>query len=250
MPVVASGSGGFLDLDLLRLGPSSLGDFDPQDTFRHGGLDLRVPRFAAVGGPSRNRGRGLLKACRSGWEGVIAKKGTVRMSPGERVIGSNSSASKNRNSSLVVTRIREGIESALEHCCWAFIGGEGSCMPARSGPGFDNDMLQRLGRQLARLETPNCPYGDEQVGGHGVHWSSQRSSLKSASLSGRGNTNCATLDSSACGTTRDRKRSCGKANVCSQRTSASIATHRRHLREWHGVPLQRLRPRQLPRLPA
>jgi hypothetical protein len=251
MPVVASWSGGFLDLDLLRLGPSRLGDFDPQDTFRHGGLDLRVPRFAAVDGPSRNRGRGLLS------------KGVP-----ERMGGCNR---KKRDSVYVSRRTRDLLKFKCQQEQEFVIGGykdpggnrigfgalllgfyrRGRLMYAgKVGTGFDHDMLQRAGRKLARLEMPNSPFGDEQVGGYGVHWSSQSSSLKSASLSGRGSTNCATLDSSACGTTRDRKRSCGKANVCSQRTSASIATHRRHLREWHGVPLQRLRPRQLPRLPA
>ena len=52
------------------------------------------------------------EACRRRWEGVMAKNGDRCTSPGERAIGSNSSAAKNRSSLSAVTRIRAGSGSA------------------------------------------------------------------------------------------------------------------------------------------
>jgi bifunctional non-homologous end joining protein LigD len=110
------------------------------------------------------------KACRNRWEGVIAKKG---------------------DSVYVSRRTRDWLKFKCRHEQEFVIGGytdprgkrvgvgalllgfyrRGKLMYAgKVGTGFDNDMLQRLGRQLARLETPNCPYGDEWVRGRGVHW--------------------------------------------------------------------------------
>jgi hypothetical protein len=158
MPVVASWSGGFLDLDLLRLGPSRLGDFDPQDTFRHGGLDLRVPRFAAVDGPSRNRGRGLLS------------KGVP-----ERMGGCNR---KKRDSVYVSRRTRDWLKFKCQQeqefviggytdpggnrigfgaLLLGFVGGEGSCMPARSGPGSIMTCYSARAESLHDLRCPTAP---------------------------------------------------------------------------------------------
>jgi hypothetical protein len=124
----------------------------------------------------------------------------------------------------------------------------GCVVAGKVGTGFDNEMLQRLGRKLARLETPNSPFSDDCVLQRGVHW--VRPPLKSASPSGRRTINCAIPASSACGKINDRRRSRGKPNVRSWRASASIATHRGLLRVRHGAPPQRPRPRRLPRPPA
>jgi bifunctional non-homologous end joining protein LigD len=110
------------------------------------------------------------KACRSGWEGVMAKNG---------------------NSAYVSGRTRDW----LKFKCWQeqefVIGGytdprgnrtgfgalllgfyrEGRLMYAgKVGTGFDHDTLKRLGRMLAQLESPNCPFAEDGMPRRGVHW--------------------------------------------------------------------------------
>lgn len=57
------------------------------------------------------------RACANDGKVSSQKMRTACTCPGERAIGSNSSASKNRSSSSAVTPIHEGVAAGLEHCC-------------------------------------------------------------------------------------------------------------------------------------
>jgi hypothetical protein len=89
------------------------------------------------------------------------------------------------------------------------------------GTGFDHDMLQRPGRKLARLEMPNSPFGDEQVGGHGVHWVKPKLVAQIGFTEWTGE-HCATLDSSACGTTKDARGRAGRL-TCAHSVQAHLS---------------------------
>jgi bifunctional non-homologous end joining protein LigD len=110
------------------------------------------------------------KACRSGWEGVIAKNGdSVYVSRRTRdwlkfkcrqeqefVIGGYTDPRGNRIGfgALLLGFSRRG---RLRYA-------------GKVGTGFDHDTLQRLGRKLAQLQTSICPFGDEGMPRRGVHW--------------------------------------------------------------------------------
>jgi bifunctional non-homologous end joining protein LigD len=110
------------------------------------------------------------KACRSGWEGVIAKNGdSVYVSSRTRdwlkfkclqeqefVIGGYTDPRGNRI----------GFGALL----LGFYRRRKLMYAGKVGTGFDHDTLQRLDRTLAQLETSTCPFDDEGVPRRGVHW--------------------------------------------------------------------------------
>jgi bifunctional non-homologous end joining protein LigD len=111
-----------------------------------------------------------LKACRSGWEGVIAK---------------------NADSAYVSSRTRDWLKFKCRQEQEFIIGGytdprgartnfgalllgfyrKGELMYAgKVGTGFNSETLDRLGRKLAQLEEPDCPFSEEGLPRRGVHW--------------------------------------------------------------------------------
>jgi bifunctional non-homologous end joining protein LigD len=110
------------------------------------------------------------EACRRRWEGVIAK---------------------NEDSVYVSKRSRDWLKFKCRQEQEFVIGGytdphgkrvgfgallvgyyhHGKLMYAgKVGTGFDTATLQRLGRQLAQLETPTCPFEGNGLPRRGVHW--------------------------------------------------------------------------------
>ena len=110
------------------------------------------------------------KACRNGWEGVIAKNG---------------------DSAYVSRRTRDWLKFKCSHEQEFVIGGytepQGSRIgfgalllgyyrgrkfvyAGKVGTGFDNDTLRRLSRKLTKLETPSSPFEDDGLPRDGVHW--------------------------------------------------------------------------------
>lgn len=110
------------------------------------------------------------KACRSGWEGVIAKNGdSVYVSRRSRdwlkfkcvkeqefVIGGYTDPHGNRI----------GFGALL----LGFCRGGKLIYAGKVGTGFDHAMLQRLGKMLAALRTPVSPFDDQILPRSGVHW--------------------------------------------------------------------------------
>jgi DNA ligase D-like protein (predicted ligase) len=110
------------------------------------------------------------KACRSGWEGVIAKNGnSVYLSRRSRdwlkfkcikeqefVIGGYTDPHGNRI----------GFGALLV----GFYRGGELIYAGKVGTGFDHAMLQRLGKTLAALRTPVSPFAGQILPRSGVHW--------------------------------------------------------------------------------
>ena len=109
------------------------------------------------------------KACRSGWEGIIAKNGdSVYVSRRTR---DWLKFKCRQEQEFVIAGYTEphGKRIGFGALLLGFYQ-KGKLMYAgKVGTGFDHDTLQRLGRKLARLEIPNSPFG-EQVQQRGVHW--------------------------------------------------------------------------------
>jgi bifunctional non-homologous end joining protein LigD len=110
------------------------------------------------------------KACRSGWEGVIAKNG---------------------DSAYISRRTRDWLKFKRRHEQEFVIGGytdpRGSRIgfgalllgfyrgrtliyAGKVGTGFNDDLLQHLGKKLAQLQIPNPPFADDTLPRRGVHW--------------------------------------------------------------------------------
>ena len=110
------------------------------------------------------------RACRSGWEGIIAKNG---------------------ESAYVSRRTRDWLKFKCRHEQEFVIGGytdpRGSrigfgalllgCYRRRAlvyagkvGTGFNHDLLQHLGKKLAQLQIANPPFADDRLPRLGVHW--------------------------------------------------------------------------------
>jgi bifunctional non-homologous end joining protein LigD len=109
------------------------------------------------------------KACRSGWEGIIAKNGdSVYVSRRTR---DWLKFKCRQEQEFVIAGYTEphGKRIGFGALLLGFYQ-KGKLMYAgKVGTGFDHDTLQRLGRKLARLEIPNSPFG-AQVQQRGVHW--------------------------------------------------------------------------------
>jgi bifunctional non-homologous end joining protein LigD len=111
-----------------------------------------------------------LKACRSGWEGVIAKDGdsiyVSRRTPDwlkfkcrqeqEFIIGGYTDPRGGRTNfgALLLGFYRKG------ELMYA----------GKVGTGFSSETLERLGGKLARLEKRDCPFNEEGLPRRGVHW--------------------------------------------------------------------------------
>jgi DNA ligase D-like protein (predicted ligase) len=110
------------------------------------------------------------RACRSGWEGVIAKNG---------------------DSAYISRRTRDWLKFKCRHEQEFIIGGytdpRGSRVgfgalllgfyrrrrliyAGKVGTGFNNDLLQHLGKKLAQLQIPSPPFADAKLPRRSVHW--------------------------------------------------------------------------------
>jgi len=109
------------------------------------------------------------KACRSGWEGVIAKNGD-----GVYVSKRTHDWLKfkcSHEQEFVIGGYTEprGNRMAFGALLLGYYRGRKLVYTGKVGTGFDNDTLRRLGRKLFALETPNCPF-DGDLPRRGVHW--------------------------------------------------------------------------------
>jgi bifunctional non-homologous end joining protein LigD len=114
------------------------------------------------------------RACRSGWEGVIAKNG---------------------DSAYISRRTRDWLKFKCRHEQEFVIGGytdpRGSRIgfgalllgfyrrrrliyAGKVGTGFNNDLLRHLRKKLAQLQIPSPPFADDKLPRRGVHWAKPR----------------------------------------------------------------------------
>lgn len=145
-----------------------------RQAFDYGG-SLRFTEHRATDGEAYYR-----EACRKGWEGVIAKNG---------------------GSAYVSARTRDWLKFKCAREQEFVVGGytdprggqigfgallvgyhdRGKLMYAgKVGTGFDHATLQRLSRQLARLETPTSPFAADGLPRGGVHWVKPRLVVQTA----------------------------------------------------------------------
>jgi len=110
------------------------------------------------------------RACRGGWEGVIAKNG---------------------DSTYISRRTRDWLKFKCRHEQEFVIGGytdpRGSRIgfgalllgfyrrrrliyAGKVGTGFNNDLLRHLGKKLAQLQIPSPSFADDKLPRRGVHW--------------------------------------------------------------------------------
>jgi bifunctional non-homologous end joining protein LigD len=110
------------------------------------------------------------RACRSGWEGIIAKNG---------------------DSAYISRRARDWLKFKCRHEQEFVIGGytdprgsrigfgalllgfyrRGTLIYAgKVGTGFNDNLLKHLGKRLVQLEIPSPPFADDKLPRRGVHW--------------------------------------------------------------------------------
>ena len=110
------------------------------------------------------------EACRNGWEGIIAKNG---------------------DSQYVSRRTRDWLKFKCEQGQEFAVGGYtephgkrigfGALLlgvyrrgrlyyVGKVGTGFDDALLENLARKLGHIETPVCPFADDDIPQKGVHW--------------------------------------------------------------------------------
>jgi DNA ligase D-like protein (predicted ligase) len=110
------------------------------------------------------------KACQSGWEGVIAKNGdSVYVSTRTR---DWLKFKCKQEQEFVIGGYTDprGSRSGFGALLLGFYRGRKLVYAGKVGTGFDQDLLQRLGERLARLETPVSPFAENGLPRRGVHW--------------------------------------------------------------------------------
>jgi bifunctional non-homologous end joining protein LigD len=110
------------------------------------------------------------KACRSGWEGVIAKNGdSVYVSRRTRDWLKFKCSTEQE---FVVGGYTEprGNRIGFGALLLGYYRGRKLVYAGKVGTGFDRDALRRLGKKLAELEAPSSPFESDGLPRGGVHW--------------------------------------------------------------------------------
>ena len=110
------------------------------------------------------------KACRKGWEGVIAKNGdSVYVSRRTR---DWLKFKCSREQEFVVAGYTQprGSRIGFGALLLGYYQGRKLVYAGKVGTGFDDDTLRRLRRMLGELVTPTCPFDGDGLPRRGVHW--------------------------------------------------------------------------------
>jgi DNA ligase D-like protein (predicted ligase) len=110
------------------------------------------------------------KACQSRWEGVIAKNGdSVYLSRRTR---DWLKFKCKQEQEFVICGYTDpgGSRIGFGALLLGFYRGRKLVYAGKVGTGFDQDLLRRLGKKLARLETPVSPFAENGLSRRGVHW--------------------------------------------------------------------------------
>ncbi len=110
------------------------------------------------------------KACRKGWEGVIAKNGdSVYVSRRTRDWLKFKCSQEQEFVVGGYTQPR-GSRVGFGALLLGYYHGRKLVYAGKVGTGFDDDTLRRLRRTLGELATPTCPFDGDGLPRRGVHW--------------------------------------------------------------------------------
>jgi len=110
------------------------------------------------------------KACRRGWEGVIAKNGDSAYVSRRTRDWLKFKCRKEQEFVIGGYTDPRGKRSGFGALLVGFFRRAKLAYAGKVGTGFDTDTLQRLARKLAQLQTPTPPFADDGLPRRGVHW--------------------------------------------------------------------------------
>ena len=153
----------------------------------------------------------LREACRSGWEGLIAKRADSPYSGKRTRDWLKWKCSAEQELVIGGYTAPRGSREDFGALLVGFYDGDVLRYAGKVGTGFDTHELRTLGERMAKLAQPDSPFGAGDPPGATRRGSSPSSSPRSPSRSGRATGACATRATSACATTRPRARWCASA---------------------------------------
>src|SRR5712671_2293503 len=110
------------------------------------------------------------KACRNGWEGVIAKNGDSIYVSRRTRDWLKFKCVKEQEFVIGGYTEPQGHRIGFGALLLGYYRGRKLVYAGKVGTGFDNDTLRRLSRKLAKLETSISPFEDNGLPRDGVHW--------------------------------------------------------------------------------
>ena len=110
------------------------------------------------------------KACRRGWEGVIAKNGDSAYVSRRTRDWLKFKCRKEQEFVIGGYTDPRGKRSGFGALLVGFFRRGKLAYAGKVGTGFDTDTVQRLARKLAQLQTPTPPFADDGLPRRGVHW--------------------------------------------------------------------------------
>jgi DNA ligase D-like protein (predicted ligase) len=110
------------------------------------------------------------KACRLGWEGVIAKDGDSEYVSRRTRDWLKFKCSKAQEFVIGGYTDPRGSRIGFGALLLGYHRGRRLVCAGKVGTGFDRDTLHRLGRKLAQLKTPLSPFAGDGLPRRGVHW--------------------------------------------------------------------------------
>jgi bifunctional non-homologous end joining protein LigD len=110
------------------------------------------------------------KACRLGWEGVIAKDGDSEYVSRRTRDWLKFKCSKAQEFVIGGYTEPRGSRIGFGALLLGYHRGRKLVCAGKVGTGFDRDTLHRLGRKLAQLKTPLSPFPGDGLPRRGVHW--------------------------------------------------------------------------------
>ena len=110
------------------------------------------------------------KACRLGWEGVIAKDGESEYVSRRTRDWLKFKCSKAQEFVIGGYTEPRGSRIGFGALLLGYHRGRKLVCAGKVGTGFDRDTLHRLGRKLAQLKTPLSPFAGDGLPRRGVHW--------------------------------------------------------------------------------
>jgi DNA ligase D-like protein (predicted ligase) len=110
------------------------------------------------------------KACRLGWEGVIAKDGASEYVSRRTRDWLKFKCSKAQEFVIGGYTEPRGSRIGFGALLLGYYRGQKLVYAGKVGTGFNRDMLRRLSRRLAGLKAPISPFAADQIPRGGIHW--------------------------------------------------------------------------------
>jgi bifunctional non-homologous end joining protein LigD len=110
------------------------------------------------------------RACRSGWEGIIAKNGDSAYVSRRTRDWLKFKCGQEQEFVIGGYTVPRGSRIGFGALLLGYYCGQTLSYAGKVGTGFNHDLLQHLGKRLARLQMPNPPFADDTLPRRGVHW--------------------------------------------------------------------------------